>query len=209
VSYDDYEPHDERDSRRLRELAALLKTGEDPRRVSELIAELIAGWKPYYFPWLELRHGTEVAEEVDGRVQVKLTELLLRTQEFDQPWGAVVWVNVKKYTLGDELRARARRSPEESVAIAPEIVADPSVAAEFEEVEGPDYDVARLNRAIACLSGKDREMIDLVFNEDLDRDKMAERLGISPGHVSVNKHRAVERLRRAWEACNEIGSATE
>lgn len=199
VSSDDYDLLDEQDSRRLRQLATLLETGEDPRRASVLIAELITGWKPFYFRWLELRHGAEVAEEVDGRVQVKLTQLLLRTQKFDQPWGAVVWVNVKKYALGDELRARAKRGQEKSVEILPETADDPSAAAAFEEAEGPDYDIARLDRAIARLSEKDREMIKLVFYEHLERDEIAKRLDISPGHVSVNKHRAIERLRRAWD----------
>lgn len=199
MSSDDYDRHDEQDSRRLRQLATLLETGEDPRRASVLIAELINGWKPYYFRWLELRHGAEVAEEVDGRVQVKLTQLLLRTQKFDQPWGAVVWVNVKKYSLGDELRARAKRSREESVEVVPDTVGDPSAAAGFEEAEGPDHDIARLDRAVARLSEKDREMIKLVFYDHLERDEIARRLDISPGHVSVSKHRALERLRRAWD----------
>lgn len=204
LSTDDYELRDEQDAVRLRELACLIRTGEDPERVQTLIAELIMGWRPHYLAWLEVRFGPDIAQEVDARALEKLTRLLLRKQTFDQPWGAVVWANVKRYALGDELRERARRSPEvaaedPSMLAAGPSATDPLTEAEFEAAEGPEVDTARLDQALNQLSPSDRELIEMLFFDNVGRAQAATKLGIKPGTLSVRKLRALKRLREAWD----------
>jgi RNA polymerase sigma factor (sigma-70 family) len=197
---DDYDLHDEQDATRLRELARLTRAGGDRRRIAILIGELIEGWRPHYRRWLEVRHGPEVAENVDGRVQVKLTELLLRTQEFDMPWGAVVWVNVKRYALGDEQRDRARHAKAASTDELAEVLPDTDTAEQLDAAEGPDIDADRLRRSLARLDPKDREVLELCFYENLCRQELAERLDVTPGNAGVIKHRAVASLIESWNA---------
>lgn len=184
----------------MRELRGLVRDGDDRKRISELITELIMGWQPYYRPWLEIRFGAEIAEEADARVREKLVRLLLRKQDFDQPWGIVVWKNATQYAAGDELRDRKkRREVEVSVDDPPATAADPSSEAEFEKVEGPESDVARLHRALDCLPPNHREVVEILFFTDLDHAGAARRLGIKAGTLSVRKLRALEQLRDKWD----------
>jgi len=196
--HDDYELHDEQDAGRLRELAGLMCSGNDRARIKILIGELIDGWRPHYIRWLEIRYGPEIAENVDGRVQVKLIELLLRRQKFNMPWGAVVWVNVKKYALGDEQRDRARHTKVVSTDDLADVLPNHETAEQLERAEGPDVDTNRLTRAMARVSAEDREILELYFYENLERDDVAARLNITPNNAAVRKFRAVKRLTVAW-----------
>ncbi len=195
---DDYEAHDEQDAIRLRELGRLIGSGGDRARIKVLIGELIIGWRPHYFRWLEVRYGPEVAESVDGRVQVKLTELLMRTQTFEMPWGAVVWANVKRFALGDERRDRARHAKVASTDDLADVLPDYDTASQLDTAEGPDVDSGRLSLAMERLSSEDREILELYFHQDLGRDDVAAQLAITPNNAAVRKFRAVRRLTDAW-----------
>jgi RNA polymerase sigma factor (sigma-70 family) len=57
---------------------------------------------------------------------------------------------------------------------------------------------ADLQAALADLSDRDRELLELRYEEDLTQKMIARRLGIPEGTVKVRLHRARDKLRRAY-----------
>ncbi len=57
---------------------------------------------------------------------------------------------------------------------------------------------ADLHAALKRLSERDRELLELRYNEDLTQSAIARRLGIPEGTVKVRLHRARDKLRRAY-----------
>lgn len=62
-----------------------------------------------------------------------------------------------------------------------------------------------LNRALANLAGKDREVLTLHFFEELSSAEVAEILGCTTNSVYVRLHRAQERLRKELERLAQAG----
>ncbi|MDQ3933030.1 MAG: sigma-70 family RNA polymerase sigma factor [Actinomycetota bacterium] len=168
---------------------------------------MILGWRRYYEPWLVLKAGRHVADAVVSSVELRLFRLLRRKQQFDSPWRSVVWSMVRN-ELASERRRLARRSEHETAV--GEVFARDSGAEEpshpllEEAVESPEHDVARLRRALVKLSSDDQRLLELLFDQELDRTRAATRLGIKPGTLSVRKHRALARLRAAWDEAEGV-----
>jgi DNA-directed RNA polymerase specialized sigma24 family protein len=59
-------------------------------------------------------------------------------------------------------------------------------------------DLGRLARALEQLAPADRELVRLLFVENLAPGGVAERLGVAPGVLYTRKNRALERLRAAF-----------
>lgn len=57
---------------------------------------------------------------------------------------------------------------------------------------------ADLHAALKRLSEKDRQLLELRYNEDLTQSAIARKLGIPEGTVKVRLHRARDKLRRAY-----------
>jgi RNA polymerase sigma-70 factor (ECF subfamily) len=57
---------------------------------------------------------------------------------------------------------------------------------------------ADLQAALADLSDRDRELLEMRYEEDLTQKMIARRLGIPEGTVKVRLHRARNKLRRAY-----------
>jgi len=57
---------------------------------------------------------------------------------------------------------------------------------------------ADLQAALEDLSDRDRELLELRYEEDLTQKMIALRLGIPEGTVKVRLHRARDKLRRAY-----------
>jgi RNA polymerase sigma-70 factor (ECF subfamily) len=51
-----------------------------------------------------------------------------------------------------------------------------------------------VRKALALLSLEDRELLRLVYYEDIDSGVLAKRLGLTPGALRVRKHRVLARL---------------
>ena len=58
-----------------------------------------------------------------------------------------------------------------------------------------DEEVAEM---LSLVSPADQEVLRLGVLEDIDRDMLAQRLGIAPGTARMRLHRALHRLRTAW-----------
>lgn len=198
MTSDDFSRHDTLDAGRLAALPDAIAKGKD-EQVRVLIGELIAGWYPIVHDYIAIRCGPEVAEEVMGRLQVKLVTLLLRKQEFTQAWGKVLWKNAK-WVLSDVLKGRRvdveRRSDVEDMDAE---IGDPTSGFEIEALdERLSVDADRLNRALARLSDNDRRLFEMIYWEDMDDEDAALKLDLTPETFAVRKHRALERLRAAF-----------
>jgi RNA polymerase sigma factor (sigma-70 family) len=53
---------------------------------------------------------------------------------------------------------------------------------------------ARVRQALGRLEPEDRELLNLVYAQDLDAAEVGRRLSATPGAVRVRKHRAIQRL---------------
>jgi RNA polymerase sigma-70 factor (ECF subfamily) len=51
-----------------------------------------------------------------------------------------------------------------------------------------------VRKALALLSSEDRELLRLVYYEEMDSGVLAKRLGLTPGALRVRKHRVLARL---------------
>ena len=190
VSEDDG-AHDQADGELLRELSRLRSSGDDGVRQSEIIGELISGWEPLFSRWLVLKVGRQDGDEVTGRVVERLVRLLLRTHEFNAPWGAVVWRTVKDEAF------RYHRTHRRELSVA-EVYPDPDTAPSadpFDELKlDPDNDARRLTELVAHLSERDQLIIQLTVLDERPRPEAAAALGIKINALDQAKHRALERL---------------
>jgi RNA polymerase sigma-70 factor (ECF subfamily) len=91
----------------------------------------------------------------------------------------------------EAFRQHARVRPDPTSAIETyEGVEDPQVVATVERAD--------LHAALKALSDRDRQLLELRYNEDLTQQAIARRLGIPEGTVKVRLHRARNKLRRAF-----------
>jgi RNA polymerase sigma-70 factor (ECF subfamily) len=81
----------------------------------------------------------------------------------------------------------------------------PDPTAMIEQHEGAEdeqvvatVELADLHAALKRLSERDRELLEMRYQEDLTQAAIARRLGIPEGTVKVRLHRARNKLRRAY-----------
>jgi RNA polymerase sigma-70 factor (ECF subfamily) len=77
---------------------------------------------------------------------------------------------------------------------------DPSATIEFREGEEDErvlaaVELADLHAALEALSDRDRQLLEMRYEEDLTQATIATRLGIPEGTVKVRLHRARAKLR--------------
>lgn len=72
-------------------------------------------------------------------------------------------------------------------------------SADPEETASRSEDVSRLRRALARLARRQREVVELVFGQELTLEQAARVLGISVGSARSHYHRAKKRLAGAFE----------
>lgn len=69
-------------------------------------------------------------------------------------------------------------------------------------VPGPDQEVearAQIAELLSLASPEDRRVLRLAFLQDLNTDQLALALNVSPGAARVRLHRALHRVRLAWQ----------
>jgi RNA polymerase sigma-70 factor (ECF subfamily) len=77
---------------------------------------------------------------------------------------------------------------------------DPTSTIEFREGEEDErvlaaVELADLHEALEALSDRDRQLLEMRYEEDLTQATIARRLGIPEGTVKVRLHRARAKLR--------------
>ncbi|HEV7616145.1 MAG TPA: sigma-70 family RNA polymerase sigma factor [Solirubrobacterales bacterium] len=91
----------------------------------------------------------------------------------------------------EAFRQHARVRPDPTAAIETyEAVEDAQVVATVERAD--------LHAALRRLNDRDRQLLQLRYDEDLTQQAIARRLGIPEGTVKVRLHRARNKLRRAY-----------
>lgn len=108
----------------------------------------------------------------------------LRDAERRNQWLAAIVRN-------EAFRQHARVRPDPTSSIeGQEGVEDEQVIATVE--------LADLRAAMKRLNARDRELLEMRYQDDLTQAAIADKLGIPEGTVKVRLHRARKRLRRAY-----------
>jgi RNA polymerase sigma-70 factor (ECF subfamily) len=108
----------------------------------------------------------------------------LRDSDRRNQWLATIVRN-------EAFRQHARIRPDPMATVeGKEGVEDAQVVATVERAD--------LHAALGRLSERDRQLLELRYNEDLTQAAIARRLGIPEGTVKVRLHRARLKLRRAY-----------
>lgn len=152
----------------------------------------------------EVVHATalEVLQEV-------AVEALAHADRFDPARQPMAWLlgiaaNVIKRKKSERAKLQVR---ELSIARLARSSGEPQSESDlFEQImpfslSGPEQEVEANDEAISLLSlvsVDDREVLQLAFLNDFDREALAQKLGTSPVAARVRLHRALNRLRLAW-----------
>jgi RNA polymerase sigma-70 factor (ECF subfamily) len=108
----------------------------------------------------------------------------LREPERRNQWLATIVRN-------EAFRQHARARPDPTAAIEGyEGAEDAQVVATVERAD--------LRAALKQLSNRDRELLEMRYQEDLTQAEIARKLGIPEGTAKVRLHRARDKLRRAY-----------
>lgn len=119
----------------------------------------------------------------------------LRDCERRKDWLATIVRN-------EAFRQHARVRPDPIASI------ETKEAAEDEQIVST-VERADLHAALKRLDDRDRELIQLRYNEDLTQEAIARRLGIPDGTVKVRLHRVRHKLRRALGAAKAMPPAPQ
>jgi len=95
-------------------------------------------------------------------------------------------------------RAKRRPDPVDEVETI-EGVEDESILSTVERAD--------LHAALARLDARDRELLQLRYDEDLTQEAIARRLGLPDGTVKVRLHRVRHKLRREMRAAERAAAA--
>ena len=139
-----------------------------------------------------LLHDRGAAEDVTA---LAFEKAYRRARQFDPRKGSErAWLfGIARNAALDELRRRKRvaalaADPDDVAAAAPEDEADAALRR------------AALRSALASLPPRDREVIALKFHAGLDTGELASVLGVSRSNAGTLLHRAMTKLREAFDA---------
>lgn len=137
-----------------------------------------------------LRHLRD-EDEADDLVQEVLLRVLeaLRGRRLDDPsYIAGFVLGTCRYVVRNARRAVARRQ-RLLAEHAPDLL-------NWWRPSEPEGDLHRVSECLAMLPQREREILFLTFHEEQHAEAIAGRLGLSPGHVRVIRHRALAQVRR-------------
>ena len=136
------------------------------------------------------------ADDVAQEVCLAAIQALPRYQDQGRPFLAFVY-GIASHKVADAHRAAARNRSEPT-DVVPE---RSSLDAGPEQMALQSDSAARMNRLLAVLPEKQREILTLRIVVGLSAEETAEAVGSTPGAVRVAQHRALARLK------NEIAGA--
>ncbi|WP_052888413.1 RNA polymerase sigma factor [Thermogemmatispora carboxidivorans] len=149
-----------------------------------------------------------VALEVLQEVAVEALAHAARFEPGRQPlaWLLGIGVNVIRRQKAERARRSQRELSPGHLASALALQQAPSEQEVFDQLQattsGPEEEVEAEQAAAALLAlvnEEDREVLRLAVVEGCERELLARHLGISPGAARVRLHRALQRLRRAFQ----------
>lgn len=130
------------------------------------------------------------ADDVAQEVCLAAIQALPRYQDQGRPFLAFVY-GIASHKVADAHRAAARNRSEPT-DVVPERY---SLEAGPEQLALQSDSAARMNRLLAVLPEKQREILTLRIVVGLSAEETAEAVGSTPGAVRVAQHRALARLK--------------
>jgi len=130
------------------------------------------------------------ADDVAQEVCLAAIQALPRYQDQGRPFLAFVY-GIASHKVADAHRAAARNRSEPT-EVVPERY---SLDAGPEQMALQSDSAARMNRLLAVLPEKQREILTLRIVVGLSAEETAEAVGSTPGAVRVAQHRALARLK--------------
>jgi RNA polymerase sigma-70 factor (ECF subfamily) len=135
-------------------------------------------------------HGRS-AQQVEDAIQETFVRVLaaLRADRLDDPERIGAFVNrVCENVLHEQYRAAARFVPLPAGA-------EPPASDDPEEQVASQQGMAIAAEMLAELPPRDREVLGLVLVQEVDKDEVCRRFGVTRDHLRVILHRARERFR--------------
>lgn len=178
--------------------AAVAEAAAGSRDALREVVEII---RPVVVRYVRARIGTAErsglsADDVAQEVCLAAIQALPRYQDQGRPFLAFVY-GIASHKVADAHRAAARNRSEPT-DVVPERF---SLEAGPEQMALQSDSAARMNRLLAVLPEKQREILTLRIVVGLSAEETAEAVGSTPGAVRVAQHRALARLK------NEIAGA--
>jgi len=178
--------------------AAVAQAAAGSRDALREVVEII---RPIVIRYVRARIGTAErtglsADDVAQEVCLAAIQALPRYQDQGRPFLAFVY-GIASHKVADAHRAAARNRSDPT-DVVPERF---SLEAGPEQMALQSDSAARMNRLLAVLPEKQREILTLRIVVGLSAEETAEAVGSTPGAVRVAQHRALARLK------NEIAGA--
>ncbi len=167
----------------------------------DALREVVATIRPVVVRYVRARVGTAErsglsADDVAQEVCLAAIQALPRYRDQGRPFMAFVY-GIASHKVADARRAAARNRTDPT----------DSVPERFSLDSGPEQlaiqsdSAARMNKLLAVLPEKQREILTLRIVVGLSAEETADAVGSTPGAVRVAQHRALARLK------SEIASA--
>lgn len=169
---------------------------------------LLLGIISSYVIRMGIARGEVVKTTAADILQDTVFEALSHSDRFDpttQPraWILAIAANILKRQKVDMAKRHQREILMSDLSIDSEAISESDF---FDQViahghPGPDQDIEADEQAVEMLSlvsPDDREVLRLALLHDLDTNTLAQVLGVTPGAARVRLHRALNRLRTAW-----------
>ncbi|MBX5457424.1 MAG: sigma-70 family RNA polymerase sigma factor [Thermogemmatispora sp.] len=154
------------------------------------------------------REAHAIALEVLQEVAVEALAHAARFEPGRQPlaWLLGIGLNVIRRQRAERARRSQRELSPVRLASALSGGESPSELEVFDQLQatssGPEEEVEAeqgMAALLALVGEEDRELLRLAVVEGCERELLARHLGISPGAARVRLHRALQRLRRAFQ----------
>lgn len=161
----------------------------------DALREVVETIRPIVLRYIRARIGTTErsglsADDVAQEVCLAAIQALPRYQDQGRPFLAFVY-GIASHKVADAHRAAARNKSEPT-DVVPERY---SLDAGPEQMAMQSDSAARMNKLLALLPDKQREILTLRIVVGLSAEETAEAVGSTPGAVRVAQHRALARLK--------------
>lgn len=161
----------------------------------DALREVVETIRPIVVRYVRARIGAAErtglsADDVAQEVCLAAIQALPRYQDQGRPFLAFVY-GIASHKVADAHRAAARNRSEPT-DVVPERI---SMDAGPEQMAIQSDSAARMNRLLAVLPEKQREILTLRIVVGLSAEETAEAVGSTPGAVRVAQHRALARLK--------------
>ncbi len=156
-------------------------------------ADLYCQYLPRVLGYVRLRVDDEdLAQDLTAEV---FERAMARQRSLRHPEAFAAWLfTIARTTVAGHYRRHRPTVPLEGAADQPAREPTPP------EVVMRREELACLQKALACLSDREQEILRLKFGGELGNQEIAAVLHLRPGHVAVLLYRALRKLRTLLEA---------